>query len=114
MFVDAAVADAQALIDDVLASRADGAQIEVVQIAAGADGLRQIGAVLADESGLDAIHIVSHGGPGRLQLGDTTLDGAALRARGDELSAWRDALWRRCRHPAVRLRSGGQRRRAGA
>ena len=92
VFVDAAMPDAQALIDGVLASRGDAAQVEVVQIAAGADGLRQIGEVLAGESGLDAIHIVSHGGPGRLQLGAATIDAAALRERADELGAWRASL----------------------
>jgi Domain of unknown function (DUF4347)/Cadherin domain/Bacterial cadherin-like domain len=92
VFVDAAVPDAQALIDAVLAARAPGADVEVVQISADADGLRQITDVLAAESGIDAIHIISHGGAGQLQLGSGIVDANALNAGADALSAWRAAL----------------------
>lgn len=63
------------------------------------DGVAQISHLLAGESDLDAIHIISHGAPGMLYLGSTTLTsgnltdrtpqwaaiGAALRAGGDLL-----------------------------
>jgi Domain of unknown function (DUF4347) len=105
VFVDAAVPDAQALIDAVLAARAPGADVEVVQISADADGLRQITDVLAAESGIDAIHIISHGGAGQLQLGSGIVDANALNAGADALSA--------CRRSALRLRRRRGREGAG-
>ena len=69
VFVDAAVPDAQTLIDGVLAARPAGTTIEVVRLSSGSDGLKQISDLSSAEHNLDAIHIISHGGPGQLQLG---------------------------------------------
>ena len=92
VFVDAAVPDAQVLIDGVLASRGPNAQIEIVQIGAGADGLKQISDALAGERDLNAIHIISHGDAGRLQLGSAVVDTQALNNRAGQLEAWRASL----------------------
>ena len=92
VFVDAAVSDAQKLIDGVLAARGADTQIEIVQISAGADGLAQISNVLAGEHDLNAIHIISHGGPGSLRLGNGSVDAQALGKHADALAAWRAAL----------------------
>jgi hypothetical protein len=92
VFVDAAVPDAQKLIDGVLASRPAGAVIEVIQLNSGTDGLKQIGDVLSAERGVDAVHIISHGGPGQLQLGNATIGAADLQDRAAELQGWRAAL----------------------
>ncbi len=92
VFVDAAVPDAQALIDGVLAARPAGTTIEVVQLSSGSDGLKQISDVLIGERDLDAIHIISHGGAGQLQLGSSTIDTASLQDRTVELQGWRAAL----------------------
>jgi len=61
VFVDAAVPDAQTLIDGLLAQRGATADIEVVRLRADAGGLQQIADVLAGERDIDAVHIVSHG-----------------------------------------------------
>ncbi|TAN48428.1 MAG: DUF4347 domain-containing protein, partial [Methylococcaceae bacterium] len=42
------------------------------------DGVQQMADILAGYSGLQAIHVISHGAPGRLQLGTALLDEAAL------------------------------------
>jgi hypothetical protein len=92
VFVDAAVEDAQPLIDAILAQRGAEAQVEVVQLDAHRDGLAQIQAVLGGERGVDAVHIVSHGDAGRLQLGSEVVDAVTLDAQGGSLAAWRNAL----------------------
>ena len=92
VFVDAAVPDAQTLIDAVLAARAPGAQIEIVHIGAGADGLKQITDVLAGERDLSAVHIISHGSSGQLQLGNGIVDAQTLRNQAEALAAWRASL----------------------
>ncbi len=92
VFVDAAVPDAQKLIDGLLAQRGAGVDIEVVQLRADADGLAQMTNVLSGEHHLDAIHIISHGDSGQLTLGNGTIDAQALRDHGDLFAAWRGAL----------------------
>ena len=84
--------DAQTLIDGMLAQRGDGADIEIVQLRADADGLPQIGDVLANEQDLDAIHIVSHGSDGALEIGSTRLDAARLAVDAESVARWGQAL----------------------
>jgi trimeric autotransporter adhesin len=91
VFVDAAVPDAQPLIDGILAQRSDSADIEVVQLRADANGLQQISDVLAGEGHVDTVHIVSHGEPGRLWLGNGLVDERALQQHSG-FGAWRGAL----------------------
>jgi hypothetical protein len=50
------------------------------------DGLTQMVELLAGRSGLDAIHILSHGSTGALQLGTSTLNEAALTSRASDLA----------------------------
>jgi Domain of unknown function (DUF4347)/Cadherin domain/Right handed beta helix region/Laminin G domain len=92
IFVDAAVVDSQTLVDALVAQRGGSADIEVVQLRADADGLAQIDAVLSGERGIDALHIVSHGEAGRLQLGNGFVDSAVLQEHAAALGGWQQAL----------------------
>ena len=89
VFVDAGVDDADALLADL---RAADPTLEVIRLDADADGLAQIGAALAGRSDIDAIHLISHGSAGTLQLGNTLIDGKTLAVRADEFGAWQSAL----------------------
>lgn len=89
LFIDAAVTDADALVAELRTGRPG---LEVVWLDAGRDGVEQISEVLARRSGLDAVHIVSHGASGQLQLGNTVLDGAALEAQAETVAHWAAAL----------------------
>ncbi|MBP8270654.1 MAG: DUF4347 domain-containing protein, partial [Sphaerotilus sp.] len=74
-------------------SRATSAcQIEVVVTDPAVDGLARITTLLAARQNLSAVHLVSHGSAGLLQLGATTVDAAVLSARADEVAGWRQAL----------------------
>ena len=94
IFIDTAVADYRQLA----AEWADRG--EVVLIDATRDGIDQMRTALAGRSELSAIHIVSHGASGVLELGTTRIDGAAitgelagsLAAIGRSLSADGDIL----------------------
>jgi hypothetical protein len=44
------------------------------RLQAGRDGLEQMAGVLAHHDGLNAVHIVRHGAPGRLELGTVELN----------------------------------------
>ena len=86
LFIDSRVSD----IDSLLAS-IDPA-IEVVYLDAQEDGLAQIAQTLAGRVGIEAVHVISHGAPGSLELGQGTVDAAALATHAAELATIRAAL----------------------
>ena len=55
-------------------------------------GLEQIDAVLTRHPGIREIHIVSHGEPGRFQLGSEWVDEIALETHQTMLNRWREFL----------------------
>ncbi|MEX8493879.1 DUF4347 domain-containing protein, partial [Sphaerotilus sp.] len=67
-------------------------QIEVVVTDPARDGLAQITDLLSTRTDLAAVHLVSHGDAGLLQLGTTTVDASVLAARAEEVAGWRHAL----------------------
>lgn len=86
VFIDQGVEDYSHL---VAAARA-GVMVHVID--SSRDGVRQISATLKQQSGLSAVHIVSHGSAGCLALGNSLLAVETLaRYRGD-LFAWQQAL----------------------
>ncbi len=74
--------------------RATGGErpVEVILLDPSRDGVAQMTEALASRTGLAAVHIVTHGGDGQLQLGDATLDAAALEANSDAIAAWSRAF----------------------
>jgi hypothetical protein len=91
--IDPLAPDGQRLADDLLAQgAAQGRQFEVVFLDPQRDGMAQIGALLAGRRDVAALHIVSHGSAGALQLGTTRVDSATLQARTEELAQWAQAL----------------------
>ncbi len=71
-FIDPSVDNAQSLISAIPAGA------EVVVLDGGTDGVQQIASALDGRGGFDAIHILSHGGSGQINLGGTTLDGDSI------------------------------------
>jgi lactam utilization protein B len=86
VFIDAAVADYQTLLDQVKLG------VEAIVIDSHRDGVEQISEVLANRTNIDSIHLVSHGEPGSLQLGKTRLSVDNLEAYSQQLQQWRRAL----------------------
>ncbi|MCB1736623.1 MAG: DUF4347 domain-containing protein, partial [Gammaproteobacteria bacterium] len=72
VFVDGAVGD----IDLIRAGTRPGAEMHILDL--NRDGLAQIAEVMAGRSGIGAVHIISHGGPGTLALGNTDVAFGAL------------------------------------
>ena len=56
------------------------------------DGLAFIASTLAGESDVDAVHILSHGAPGTLVLGDLALTEEGLSTHAEDLATIRNAL----------------------
>ncbi|MFL6716339.1 MAG: DUF4347 domain-containing protein, partial [Burkholderiaceae bacterium] len=89
LFVGAGVEDSETLLNG-LAS--DDRDIEVIVLDPERDSIAQITEALAARSDLSAIHILSHGSEGMLQLGATALDSAELASRAGEIGQWGEAL----------------------
>jgi hypothetical protein len=77
-FVDMSLPDANRLVADLEAQAAAGRPIEVVRIGADEDGIARISETLAARSDVSAVHVLSHGADGVVQLGSARLDEASL------------------------------------
>nr|WP_237705685.1 Ig-like domain-containing protein [Pseudomonas mendocina] len=86
VFVDGQVQDYQQLLAGIKPGT------EVVVLDPKGDGLKQISDYLSGRSGIDAIHIVSHGLPGQVTLGSLALDKAGLDARAADLAQIEQSL----------------------
>ena len=86
VFVDPSVPDYQTLL------RGIRPEAQVVILDAKQDGVAQISAVLAEQTDLSAIHILSHGGPGNLSLGSASLSSDTLARYATDLQGWAKAL----------------------
>ncbi|MEE4190416.1 MAG: DUF4347 domain-containing protein, partial [Halieaceae bacterium] len=91
VFVDASIENYEELLAGLAADR-DGSDFQVHVLDATRDGIEQISAVLAEQTGVDAVHILSHGNDSGLQLGGSWLDSDSLAAHRDNLSGWASAL----------------------
>ena len=90
IFIDGSVDDLEKLLsDEGLLDRSDA---EIVLLDPDQDGIQQITQALEGRSGLAAIHFVTHGTDGQVQLGDTLLSAENLSAYAGQVSQWGSAL----------------------
>ncbi|MEG4987519.1 DUF4347 domain-containing protein [Microcoleus sp. BR0-C5] len=82
VFIDAGVENSQQLIEGVIPSA------EVFVLYKTADGLEQISQVLQHRQNIDAVHIISHGSPGCLYLGNSQLSLDTLNDYAAQLQQW--------------------------
>ena len=92
VFVDLSAPDYQQLADDLLANNNGNRQIKVFYLDSNQDGIEQISAVLDQQQGIDAIHIISHGNEEGLKLGNTWLTNTSLNEYRQSIQGWRNAL----------------------
>ena len=92
VFVDAGAPNYQQLIGDLMKVQAEGRHIEVVVLETGRDGIEQITEAMAERHDIDAVHIVSHGSDGSLQLGNTKLSAYNLDRYRDAIAGWQKSL----------------------
>ncbi len=88
VIVDTGVEGYETLLDDILKQAGGDRHVDVVMLDASRDGIEQIGAALKQYGNLDALHLISHGESGALQLGSSRLDTASLDSRAAEIAAW--------------------------
>ena len=82
VFIDSQVADYQLLANGILPG------IKVVILKSDRNGIEQITEILSQRNNFTSIHIVSHGSPGCLYLGNTKLSLHTLNQYEEELRSW--------------------------
>ncbi|MCP5417619.1 MAG: DUF4347 domain-containing protein [Chromatiaceae bacterium] len=91
LFVDSRVPDHAELIEKIRHDHADSA-LQIYLLDAERDGVAQIGEVLADHRGIEALHILSHGNAGGLQLGSSWLNGGNVEDYSALFEQWSHSL----------------------
>ena len=92
VFIDTNTPDYQVLVDDLLANNGEDRTINLVLLDSSKNGIQQISDALANYDGLDAVHIISHGSDGTVQLGNSQLDLDSLLSNTDAISSWGNAF----------------------
>ena len=91
IFIDRGVEDAQHLADQIRHAAGDHVLFDVIMLGDD-DGMAQISRALAAAHDLGAVHIISHGSAGALELGEVRLDAARLAIDGAAVARWGQAL----------------------
>ena len=92
VFVDTDTPDYQLLVDDLLSNSSEDRLIEVVLLDNSSDGIAQITDMLSQYHDLDAVHIISHGSEGSIDLGGTQLEFDTLLANTKAIQGWAEAF----------------------
>ena len=90
VFVDASVSDQEQLLDGLTSNAQTDYLIYILD--SNKDGVAQISAILSDLSGVDAIHILSHGEDGKVRLGNGDLSAESLEGYSSSILAWQQSL----------------------
>jgi hypothetical protein len=86
MFIDSSAENMEQLIAAIRP------EVDVFVIDGASDPWAQMSQIIAENSNISAIHIVSHGSDGRLILGGQDYEASDLQARADILGGWKSSL----------------------
>ena len=92
IFIDPRVPDREQLLAGLTAQSAEGRQFEVITLDASRDGIAQVTDALRGRIQVDAVHFITHGADGAVQLGGTWLDAKTLAANAEAVAGWGDSL----------------------
>ena len=92
VFIDKRVENYRLFIDDLVRQDDATRQFEVFLLNPYRDGVAQIGHVLQGRSDISAIHLITHGDAGELQIGNVRLNGGNLNGHAIAIRSWSAAL----------------------
>ena len=93
VFIDTDVENYQQLLNDIIAQDIESERnIEVILLDNDRDGIEQISEALTTHQNLDAVHLISHGSDGQIDLGNSILDVETLNQNLVQISSWGDAF----------------------
>ncbi len=91
IFIDTDTPEYQTLLSDLL-KYPDDTSYQVFELDNTQDGIAQISSVLEGYENVNAIHILSHGSEGAIDLGGGTLDNDSLAANAEQVGSWGSAF----------------------
>ena len=91
VFVDENLADYQELIANLKKSTGNR-NIECVALESDGNGIEQVTQALSERSELAAVHFITHGANGQINLGNTWLNSTTLQQNTDAISSWGNSL----------------------
>ena len=92
VFVDPAVSDYSSIIKQINPTKASESQIEIKLLDSNRDGIDQITEALSGRKDVSAVHIISHGATGFMQIGDSYVDQQELEQKTNQLASWKDSI----------------------
>ena len=92
VFIDPRVPDYQVLVDDLVSHNEGSRQVEIFLLDPNRDGIAQISHVLAQRQDIGAVHLISHGSAGNVELGSAALNFDTLIEQAAQIKAWGNAL----------------------
>ncbi len=92
VFVDTGVEGYQTLVDDIVNNTDSTRHIEVVLLDSHQNGIEQISDTLLNHDEISAIHIISHGEDGSIQLGNANLNASTLVENQLAITLWADSF----------------------
>jgi len=92
VIVDTDTPNFQFLLDDLLNQQTSERQFDVLLLDNNQNGIDQITAALGNYQNLDAIHIVSDGNNGNIDLGNSTLSYNNIDLYSSDIASWSNAL----------------------
>ena len=91
VFVDANVENAQQIVEQFKQENS-GKIVDFFLIDSEQDGILQVSETLSSYQALDAIHFITHGASGEIQLGESILNNESITQYADEIETWGQAL----------------------
>ncbi|MGE4350056.1 MAG: Ig-like domain-containing protein, partial [Candidatus Berkiella sp.] len=91
-FVDKRIENYEALVNDILSSKNENTNLQIVLLDKDMDGLEKISEILNNTKDVNTIHIFSHSTDGVLKLGAKALTYDNIDAHADTLISWQNAL----------------------
>jgi len=88
VIVDTSIGGHETLLDELRQTPDESRDLFVVTIDASTDGIQRITAVLTEYTNLDAVHFISHGSGGEIELGASVLNSDTLASNAGQLAQW--------------------------
>jgi len=92
VFIDSSLPDYQSFITDLTENNNENRQFNIVVLDSERDGLSQITSYLQSQENIDAIHFITHGSDGQIQLGNTQLDAENVDNFSSDFRLWQSSL----------------------
>ncbi len=92
VFIDSTIENHDQLLDDLISQGSESRIFSVFVLDGQTNGIDQITEELQNHDDIDALHIISHGSPGAVSLGNTQLNSNNLNDYASQISLWQNSF----------------------